>query len=66
MLNMSEKSEQFLKENIPEVLDMTDTNDALDAISTWMQLYGFDGNDDINEQGREAEHVYDDIYVHND
>ena len=63
---MSEKSEQFLKEKIPEVLDMSDINDALDAISTWMQLYGFDGNDDINEPGREAEHVYDDIYVHND
>ena len=32
----------------------------------WMQIYGFDSNDDINEPGREAERVYDDIYIHND
>ena len=66
MLNMSRKSEEFLKENLPEVINMKDTTAALDAISTWMQIYGFDSNDDINEPGREAERVYDDIYIHND
>ena len=34
MLNMSRKSEEFLKENLPEVINMKDTNAALDAIST--------------------------------
>lgn len=65
MLKMSKESEEFLRKNIPEALEKTKVNDALDLIDDWITYWGFDKNWDLNDKGREGQEVYDDIYYLN-
>lgn len=66
MLNMSKGSRAFLEENLPEVLSMQRTNDALDAVDDWILMYGFDENYDYNEDGEMGQAVFDDLFKNND
>ena len=68
MLKMTEESKNWLKENLPSVLDMTEINDALDAISDLILDEGFAPPHyyDYNDFGREAQRVRDDLYLSNE
>lgn len=68
MLTMKESSKQFLRHNLPEALECSDTNDALSLLSDLIDEKGFAPPDyyDYNDFGREAQRVYDDIYLSND
>lgn len=63
----SEKSIEFLKKNAPEVLNEPDYNKALTELFVWINRYGFAPPKylDYNDLGREAQKVYDDIYLSN-
>ena len=65
MLKMTEESANWLKENLPNVLDMTEINDALDAISDIIEEKGFAPPDfyDYNDFGRQAQSVRDDLFL---
>lgn len=65
MLEMTKESAEWLKANIPCVLDMTAINDALDAISDVIEEKGFVPPDfyDYNDFGRKAQSVRDDLFI---
>ncbi len=67
MLKMSEKSYAFLRAHLPEALEAQRINDTLDLIYMLIERKGFAPPHyyDYNDFGREAQRVYDDIYLSN-
>lgn len=67
MLNMTEVSREFLKKHLPAALDATDVNDALFRLYNLIDEKGFapPHYDEYNDFGREAQRVYDDLYLSN-
>lgn len=68
MINLSEKDIKFIKknfENSDEMINNFSVNEILDAIDDLIIYKGFTPNDDYNDFGREAQKVYDSIYVNN-
>lgn len=68
MLKMTDVSQEFLKKHLPKVLEEDDINDALDLLSDFIDEYGFESPlyERFNDLGREAQRVYDDIYISNE
>ena len=68
MLKMKESSKRFLKENLPEALEFEELNNALDALFDLIEEKGYEPPHyhDYNDFGREAQRVYDDLYLSND
>ncbi len=68
MLKMTDVSKEFLRKHYPKVLEESDINDALDLLSDFIDEYGFEPPryEDYNDLGREAQKVYDDIYLSNE
>lgn len=68
MINLSEKDVKFIKknfENSDEMINNFSVNEILDAIDDLIIYKGFTPNYDYNDFGREAQKVYDSIYVNN-
>jgi hypothetical protein len=67
MLKMTEKSRQFLKENLPEALERDDIGGVLWLLYDLIDEKGFapPHYDEYNDFGREAQRVYDDLYLNN-
>lgn len=67
MLNISDKSREFLEKNVPEVLSAKNSREALLILYDFIDEYGFESPEyyDYNELGVEAQKVYDDIYCNN-
>lgn len=67
MLKMEESSEQFLRQNLPEALECSERKKALRLLYDLIDEKGFAPPDyyDYNDFGREAQRVYDDIYLSN-
>ena len=65
MLNMSEQSKQFLEKYLHRALMEQHVNDALDLLFDLIEEKGFapPHYDEYNDFGREAQRVYDDIYL---
>ena len=66
MVNMSEESGAFLKEHLPELLEMKDINEILERLDAFMLEEGFDAEYNANELWRQAAIVYDEIYCCNE
>ena len=67
MLNMTETSRKFLEKHLPEALDAVNVNDALDPLYDLIDEKGFapPHYEEYNAFGREAQAVYDDLYLNN-
>ena len=67
MLEMTDKSREFLEKNLPEALEQEDVGDALDLLYVLIDEKGFAPPNyyDYNEFGVEAQKVYDDLYLSN-
>lgn len=67
MLKMTEESKMFLEKNLPRLLDDIKIRDALDALYDLIDEKGFAPPHyyDYNDFGREAQCVYDDLYLSN-
>ena len=67
MLNMTEKSRAFLAENLPEALEADTRKSALRLLYDLIDEKGFapPNYDEYNDFGREAQRVYDDLYLSN-
>jgi hypothetical protein len=67
MLKMTEKSRQFLKGNLPEALERDDIGGVLWLLYDLIDEKGFapPHYDEYNDFGREAQRVYDDLYLNN-
>lgn len=67
MLNMTENSKQFLKKNLPAALECTFVKDALDLLYDMIEERGFEPprHTEYNDFGRQAQKVYDDLYLSN-
>lgn len=65
MLKMSEESRSFLELNLPELLTDIKIRDALDLLYDLIEEKGFapPHYDEYNDFGREAQRVYDDLYL---
>ena len=65
VLNISEQSQQFLEKYLPSALLAQHVNDALDPLFDLIEEKGFapPHYDEYNDFGREAQRVYDDIYL---
>ena len=66
MLNMSEKTREFLKRYLPDTLDAADVNDILIPLYLWIDMHGFTEDYEYNELGKLGQEVYDDLYYNND
>ena len=67
MLNMSEESRHFLEKHLPAALEVSRIQDALDPLYDLIDEKGFapPHYDEYNDFGREAQRVYDDLYLSN-
>ena len=67
MLNMQESSRAFLEKYLPVALTARTLNDALDELTELIEEKGFapPHYQDYNDFGREAQRVYDDLYLSN-
>ncbi len=67
MLKMNTDSRAFLEKNLPEAIFAKTLNEALDLIGEMIDRQGFAPPHyyDYNDFGREAQRVYDDIYLSN-
>jgi len=69
-MNFTEDDRKFIEKHFPnadEVLSLTNVRDVLDAIFDWIADNGFEPPDyyDYNDLGREAQKVYDRIFLSN-
>lgn len=65
---LSDSDKLFIKQNIlnaDEIINYNDVDLLLNKISEVMMFEGFDDNDEINDFGRTAERVYDNIFYNN-
>lgn len=67
MLKMSEKSQIFLKTNLPQSLETDSLREALTLLYDLIDEKGFAPPHyyDYNDFGREAQSAYDDLYLSN-
>ena len=65
MLIMTESTRNFLKENLPECLDIDHLGEVLDRIYDWIDLHGFGPDSLYNHTGKKAQAAYDDLYFSN-
>lgn len=67
MLNMADSSKEFCSKYAQEVFEMDEVNEALAVISDLIDEKGFAPPHfyDYNDFGREAQRVYDDLYLSN-
>lgn len=67
MIKMTEKSKTFLSKHLPDVLESDDISYVLDALYDIIDEKGFapPHYDEYNDFGREAQRVYDDLYLSN-
>lgn len=69
-MNFTEDDKKFIREhfsNAEELLSLTSAREVLDAIFDWINENGFAPPDyyDYNDLGREAQKVYDRIFLNN-
>lgn len=64
-MRMTEESRKFLERNLPNALRTENLGDVLRMLYDWIDNYGFapPHYDEYNDLGREAQRVYDDIYL---
>ena len=64
---MTEKSRQFLEKYLPEALELDDIGEVLWRLYDLIDEKGFapPHYDEYNDFGREAQRVYDDLYLSN-
>ena len=62
---MTEESRKFLERNLPDALRTENLGDVLRMLYDWIDDHGFapPHYDEYNDLGREAQRVYDDIYL---
>lgn len=65
MFNMSDSSRDFLEKNCPELLKVDNLRDFLLGLDNFITMEGLDENDNMTAFGREAQAVYDEIYMCN-
>lgn len=70
MVFLTSEDKNFIKEKLPDAEQMLisdDVNDILDSIADWISINGFEPPHyyDYNDLGREAQKVYDRIYLNN-
>lgn len=65
MFNMSESSRLFLEKNCPDLMKETSLRNFLLGLDDFITMNGLDENDDMTNFGREAQAVYDEIYMCN-
>lgn len=67
MLNMTVESRRFLEKNLPKILSVDDKRAALRMLYRLIDEKGFapPHYDSYNDFGREAQQVYDDLYLSN-
>lgn len=65
MVRMALKSKQFLEKYLPEALEPDSVRAVLRLLYDWIDEKGFapPHYDEYNDLGREAQRVYDDIYL---
>ncbi len=68
MLKMEDKSRRFLEKNLSEALKTDSIGQALALLYALMEERGFapPHYDNYNDFGREAQRVYDDLYLSNE
>ena len=68
MLKMKESSRKFLEKYLPEALDKETRQEALKLLYRLIDEKGFEPPiyETYNDFGREAQRVYDDLYLSND
>lgn len=67
MLKMKNSSREFLERYLPDALEATELNSVLDRLFDLIEEKGFapPEYEGYNDFGREAQRVYDDIYLSN-
>lgn len=65
MFNMSEASKSFLEKNCPELMEEKNLRKFLLKLDDFITMEGLDENDNMTAFGREAQAVYDEIYMCN-
>ena len=67
MLKMTKKSQEFLSVHLPNALEKEDIGEILRMLYNLIDEKGFapPHYDEYNDFGREAQRVYDDLYLNN-
>ena len=67
MLKMTEQSKEFLARHLPGTLKNNNIGEVLDLLYDLIDEKGFapPHYDEYNDLGREAQQVYDDLYMNN-
>lgn len=68
MINLNFDEQQFIKDNFTngeELIRAEKVNDLLDYLNDWILAFGFNDDYSLNDIGRKAQRMYDDIYYRN-
>lgn len=68
MINLTEEEKNFLRKNTKnaeELISCDDVNIVLDIVDDLIMELGHDENQDITDEGRRIEKIYDNIYSNN-
>ena len=65
MVRMTPESKRFLEKNLPNALETDSVRQTRLLLFDWIEDHGFapPHYDEYNDLGREAQRVYDDIYL---
>lgn len=68
MINLTEEEKEFLKKHVDNAEDLISCNDVnivLDTVDDLIMELGHDENQDITDEGRRIERMYDNIFSNN-
>lgn len=69
MLKLTKDETNFIKDNLENaemLLQSDNVNDILDPLDTWILVNGFNDDYSLNDIGRKAQRMYDNIYLNNE
>lgn len=69
MLKLTNDEVIFIKDNLENaeiLLQSDDVNDILEPLDIWILANGFNNDYSLNDIGRQAQKIYDNIYLNND
>lgn len=68
MIKLTDEQREFIVQNLPsgeKLVKAKDVDDILGPLDDWITANGFDDKDELTDEGRRIQRMYDNIYNNN-